>query len=164
MYYIYHIKGVKIGCSTEPDVRVTKQGYTDYEVLETHTDIDVVSDRERQLQKQYGYKVDSIPYSTTIKITSKGGKVGGPINLINGTGLFGMSEQEKESCRINGGKVTGNKNAESGRVIELGKISAKSPKHPNNVKKKCKHCGKELNLGTYGRWHGDKCKNKNTPI
>jgi hypothetical protein len=118
MYYIYHIKGVKIGCSTEPDVRVTKQGYTDYEVLETHTDIDVVSDRERQLQKQYGYKVDSIPYSTTIKITSKGGKVGGPINLINGTGLFGMSEQEKESCRINGGKVTGNKNAESGRVID----------------------------------------------
>jgi hypothetical protein len=164
MYHIYHIKGVKIGCSTEPDVRVAKQGYTDYEILETHLDIDVVSGRERELQKQYGYKVDSIPYSTTIKITSKGGKVGGRVNLINGTGLFGMSDEKKKQSSINGGKVTGNKNAESGRVSELGKISAKSPKHVNNVKIKCEYCGKEMNIGNYGRWHGDKCKNKNTPI
>jgi hypothetical protein len=39
MYYIYHIKGVKIGCSTQPKIRVKRQGYTEYEILETHNDI-----------------------------------------------------------------------------------------------------------------------------
>jgi hypothetical protein len=165
MYYIYHIKGVKIGCTTNQKKRIIKrQGFTEYEILETHTDIYIASKREIELQKQYGYSVDRIPYYRTIKVVSKGGKVGGPINLINGTGIFGMSDEKKKQTAINGGKVTGNKNAENGRVSELGKISAKSPKHPNNVKRKCVHCGKELNLGTYGRWHGDKCKNKNTPI
>jgi hypothetical protein len=163
MYHIYHIKGVKIGCSTEPDVRVAKQGYTEYEILENHTDIHIASKREIQLQKQYGYPVDKIPYYRTIKVVSKGGKVGGRVNLINGSGIFAMSEEEKQSCRINGGKVQGNKNVETGQVSKAGKVSAKSPTHPNNVKRKCEHCGKELNLGTYGRWHGDKCKNKKTP-
>jgi hypothetical protein len=61
-YYIYHIPNVKIGVSTEPEARVAKQGYTDYEILETHKCIYEVSERERELQKQYGYKVDDVPY------------------------------------------------------------------------------------------------------
>ena len=62
MYYIYHIPNVKIGCSSQPKRRITKQGYTDFEILETHDDIDVASKREIELQKEYGYPVDSIPY------------------------------------------------------------------------------------------------------
>jgi hypothetical protein len=78
MYYIYHIKGVKIGCSTEPASRVKKQGYIAYEILETHTDIDVADKREKELQTQYGYKVDTVPYSISRKQWgSKAGKVGG---------------------------------------------------------------------------------------
>jgi hypothetical protein len=39
MYYIYHIPGIKIGCSEEPAIRVDKQEYTSYTILEEHTDI-----------------------------------------------------------------------------------------------------------------------------
>jgi|TARA_R110000796_G_scaffold215913_1_gene331966 hypothetical protein len=62
MYYIYHIEGVKIGVSTNPSKRVQRQGYTDFKILEEHTDINVVSIRETELQKQYGYAVDKVLY------------------------------------------------------------------------------------------------------
>jgi hypothetical protein len=85
MYYLYHIKGVKIGCSTQPAKRVKRQGYTKYDILETHTDIDVASIREKELQKQYGYKVDTTPYKITRTISSIGGKaaMSNPINVDN---------------------------------------------------------------------------------
>ena len=60
-YYIYHIPGKKIGVTCDLINRVTvQQGYApgEYEILEEHDDIDVVSVREIQLQKAYGYKVD----------------------------------------------------------------------------------------------------------
>jgi hypothetical protein len=68
-YYIYHIPNYihkdgstgKIGASTEPPRRVNRQGYEGFEILETHTDIFKVSEREIELQKQYGYPVDSVP-------------------------------------------------------------------------------------------------------
>lgn len=67
MYYIYHIPNVKIGCSTEPKKRVKSQGYTEYEILEKHECIYKVSDREKELQKEYGYKVDNTPYWSSKK-------------------------------------------------------------------------------------------------
>jgi len=73
-YYIYHIKGVKIGVSEEPEVRVKKQGYNDYEILEEFTCIYLVSYREIALQKEYGYPVDKILYYKTVKMSSKGGQ------------------------------------------------------------------------------------------
>ena len=66
-YYIYHIPGKKIGVTCDLNNRVTvQQGYGpgEYEVLETHTDINEVSIRELQLQKAYGYKVDRRLYKT----------------------------------------------------------------------------------------------------
>jgi hypothetical protein len=62
MYYIYHIIGVKIGCSNEPNRRVKQQGYDEFEILEQHQDIDIASEREKELQKQYGYRVDNSIY------------------------------------------------------------------------------------------------------
>jgi hypothetical protein len=62
MYYIYHIEGVKIGCSINPTLRVRQQGYKDLVILEEHTDIITASNRELELQKEFGYKVDNIQY------------------------------------------------------------------------------------------------------
>ena len=78
MYYIYHVKGVKIGVSQNPERRVRRQGYSDFEILEKHTDIIKVSERERELQKQYGYKVDWTPYYETYKLAKSG--IGGQGN------------------------------------------------------------------------------------
>lgn len=60
-YYIYHIPGKKIGVTCDIYNRVThQQGYdeNEYVVLEASENIDYVSRREIELQKQYGYKVD----------------------------------------------------------------------------------------------------------
>ena len=60
-YCIYHIPGKKIGVTTNPNDRITRQqGYDEheYEILEMSDNIDYISKREIQLQKKYGYKVD----------------------------------------------------------------------------------------------------------
>ena len=60
-YYIYHIPGKKVGVTRNLKDRVTtQQGYkvTEYEVLDSSTDIDYISKRELELQQSYGYKVD----------------------------------------------------------------------------------------------------------
>ena len=60
-YYLYHIPGKKIGVTCDLNNRVTmQQGYTpeEYELLDESTDIDYISKKEIELQKQYGYKVD----------------------------------------------------------------------------------------------------------
>jgi len=65
-YIIYHIPGKKIGVTCDLYNRVTEQqGYEvgEYEVIETSKDIDYVSKRELELQKEYGYRVDRIPYN-----------------------------------------------------------------------------------------------------
>lgn len=67
MFYIYHIPGVKIGCSTQPKKRVEKQGYSSYEILEEHSCIDSASKRELELQKEYGYKLDTSPYWLSVQ-------------------------------------------------------------------------------------------------
>ena len=61
MYFIYHIPGKKIGVTNDLKNRVEQQqGYEEdeYEVLEMSEDIDYISERELELQKEYGYKVD----------------------------------------------------------------------------------------------------------
>jgi hypothetical protein len=70
-YYIYHILGVKIGVSKNVKIRVRNQKYTNYEILESYNDIYEVSYREKELQKQYGYKVDTSYYWETVEAQSK---------------------------------------------------------------------------------------------
>ncbi len=70
MYYLYHIPGKKIGVTCNLNKRVTlTQGYTadEYEVLDQSDDIDYISEKEIELQKSYGYKVDRKKYSELIK-------------------------------------------------------------------------------------------------
>jgi len=73
MYYIYHIPGVKIGCTNNLHRRLkVEQNTKSFEVLEEHMDIHIASDREIQLQKKYGYKVDTVPYYFSIQNLLKG--------------------------------------------------------------------------------------------
>jgi ribosomal protein S8 len=101
MFSIYHIPTFvhkdgsigKIGCThQEPKSRVNRQGYSDFEVLEVHEDIDIASIREQELQKEYGYPVDKVlfkdSYYRLLKVTkkqkSKGAKKVGDNNVKNG--------------------------------------------------------------------------------
>ena len=65
MYFIYHIPGKKIGVTSNLNTRVTlTQGYNpdEYEVLDQSDDINYISEKEIELQKSYGYRVDKKLY------------------------------------------------------------------------------------------------------
>ena len=71
MYYLYHIPGKKIGVTCNLNRRVTiTQGYNpdEYEVLDQSDDIDYISEKEIELQKSYGYKVDRKKYNELVKL------------------------------------------------------------------------------------------------
>ena len=71
MYYLYHIPGKKIGVTCNLNKRVTlTQGYSpdEYEVLDQSDDIDYISEKEIELQKSYGYKVDRKKYNELFKL------------------------------------------------------------------------------------------------
>jgi len=71
-YFIYHIPGVKIGVTQNIKHRiVTTQKFTEYEILEEHTNAKEVSKREKILQAQYGYPVDKIEYWKTLRWQKK---------------------------------------------------------------------------------------------
>ena len=70
-YYLYHIPGKKIGVTRDLNRRVTQtQGYKpgEYEVLESSSDINYISDREIELQKSYGYRKDHKLYKNLFKM------------------------------------------------------------------------------------------------
>ena len=74
MYYLYHIPGKKIGVTCNLNNRVTlTQGYNpdEYEVLDQSDDINYISEKEIELQKSYGYKVDRKKYNELIKSNNK---------------------------------------------------------------------------------------------
>tara|TARA_R100001463_G_scaffold15158_1_gene39660 strand:- start:2 stop:778 length:777 start_codon:yes stop_codon:yes gene_type:complete len=92
MYYLYHIPGKKIGITRDLNNRVTLiQGYkeNEYEVLEQSDDIDYISDREIELQKSYGYKVDRKLYKNLfnkmkINATQQTSTFPCPVNKLKG--------------------------------------------------------------------------------
>ena len=71
MYYLYHIPGKKIGVTCNLNKRVTiTQGYNpdEYEVLDQSDDINYISEKEIELQKSYGYKIDRKKYNELVKL------------------------------------------------------------------------------------------------
>ena len=65
-YYIYHIPGKKIGVTRDLKHRVEEQqGYRpgEYSILMKSDNIEYVSEQEIYWQKQFGYRVDEVPYN-----------------------------------------------------------------------------------------------------
>ena len=93
-YYIYHIPGKKIGVTCDLKNRVTvQQGYEpgEYEILESSEDIDHISSLELELQREYGYRVDMVPYknlkpktSMNINVTEQTTTFPCPIDKLKG--------------------------------------------------------------------------------
>lgn len=160
MYTIYHIPGVKIGCTNNPEKRIKEQGYESYEILEEHNDIIIASNREIALQKEYGYSVDWIPYYKTINAPTKesrirggktAGKKNGPLAAIHGSG-FNTIEFRSKGGKV-GGKIAGRMAVESGVALISLKIA-------NSRERICPYCNKNIKGPNYFKWHGDKCKAK----
>ena len=132
IYVIYHIPGIKIGCTSDLARRMFQQGFTEWEILEEHTDIYVASNREIELQKEYGLPVDTIPYWQSI------------LNRPKWINLPGREASKK------GGTTT----KLSGKLYEAhlkGQIA-------RSKKVTCPHCNKIGAKFNMTRYHFDNCK------
>jgi len=113
-YYLYHIPGKKVGVTTNLEERVHKQqGYYpgEYEIIETSDDIDFISLGEQIMQRNYGYKVDEVPYNKLkfnnmkmkINVTEQTTTFPCPVNKLKGRLMdnTGMTwETDFGSCMI----------------------------------------------------------------
>ena len=134
-YVIYHIPGVKIGCTTQYPYRCQEQGYEVYEILETHDDGWIAGDRELELQKEYGYPVDTSHYMISVQ------------NRIPST----------EACS-RGGITQGNINKMNGQWERIQKIGRRlGAAATNSIRKKCTICGYESTPAGISH-HNKKCK------
>ena len=63
MYTVYHIPGIKVGCTDNPQKRIVQQqGYTNYEVLLKTESLEEASSAEITFQQQLGYSIDETSY------------------------------------------------------------------------------------------------------
>jgi hypothetical protein len=130
-YYIYHIKGVKIGCTKRLQQRMREQKFNEWEVLEIHTDKETAGIRERELQIQYGYGKDNNVLYHQIDLVSNGKKVGKVWGKINGEQNVLNGHLDKirtfESCQKGGLK-----HVESGHIQKIQKIGGKIGNNKEN--------------------------------
>jgi hypothetical protein len=158
-YYVYHIPNFvrndgslgKIGCtSMSIEERAAQQGYTEVELLETHTDIYIASDREIELQKEYGYPVDNVSYWQSVENRHK---------WDNNT----RHNFTKEECS-RAGSLGGNKNKETGHMSNVGKIHGKINGTIAGARIHiCQYCG-QRGKGNAMVTHINKCKQKKEAI
>ena len=94
-YYIYHIPGKKIGVTRDLKYRVEEQqgyGPDEYDIVMKSDNISYISEQELYLQKQYGYRVDEVPYNElkfnnnemNINITEQTTTFPCPVNKLKG--------------------------------------------------------------------------------
>ena len=94
MYYVYYIKGKKVGCTKDLKRRVEQeQGYKDYLILFESEDIKKASKAERYFQEKLGYRVDTNTYEELIN-NNKNKKTKKMIKKTNHTITFKVLKQD----------------------------------------------------------------------
>ena len=144
MYYIYHIPGIKIGCSVNPKRRVKAQKYNNYEIIEQHTDINIASEREIELQKQYGYKIDNGSRIYSEHFFSNMGKVGGSKNT---DAQKNARTKNRKKSKIFLNTIFQSEQGKKGQIAQ-------------NIELTCPNCNKIGKGRVMYRHHFDRCKLK----
>ena len=170
MYYIYHIAGIKIGCTDDLEKRMSDQGFTEWEILETHEDGWLAGDREQELQKEYGLPVDKVHYMIsrqnrpkwnddtrhkfTIEDCKKGGEAGKGVSISDTSKYkeYALNRPKSHADKIQQAKFGVSHSEERKAKI--------SEAIRNNPKIECEHCSKLIDPRNFSRWHGDNCKHK----
>lgn len=142
MYYIYHIPGIKIGCSINPKRRVKAQGYSTFEIIEEYIDMETASKREIELQIKFGYKVD------------KGSRIYSEPFFSN-MGIKGGSKQTQKQ------KIASSNNAKKSKTRFDSKLQTELGKRGHaaqNIELTCPHCNKVGVGRVMYRHHFNRCK------
>ena len=98
-YYIYHVPGIKIGMTDNLLKRMKQQGFTEWEILETHTCIYEGSFRELELQAEYGLPIDPMPYFKMINIATTDSTRNGGLALVQSDKFFDFCSKGAKSGR-----------------------------------------------------------------
>lgn len=123
MYKLYHIKGVKWGCSNQLKKRLSAQNYTIDNVCEIIeiNDLNEASDMERELNIRDGYGWNkSKDYRRVKTMIDKSKGLGAKVQIENKIGIFGYSKEERLEINT------------KANIIRA-KISAEKRKTPINV-------------------------------
>jgi hypothetical protein len=147
-YYIYHIEGVKWGCTINLEKRLKVQGYniaSIKEVIEKY-DIDEAAELEKQLNIEYNYSWnDGQDYRMIVNALKKTYK-----NKVRYTPEHTFT---KKDCQL-GGYITGKKKGEKQQIARRNNVSK------INIYKTCPYCNLTTRGAAYHRYHGEKCKHK----
>ena len=93
MYYIYHIKGVKVGCTNDLKRRVEQiQGYKEYEVLASTDNLTQASRLEIHFQEVLNYKKDKNSY---LQLTINKLKMNKMVHITDRTLTFKGTDDQK---------------------------------------------------------------------
>jgi hypothetical protein len=95
-----------------PKNRVRKQGYSDFEIIEQHIDKNTAANREVELQKQYGYKVDKTKYNQVDYVEM--GKIAGEYAKKTGH----IQKIQKEGCKISASLPRSKKQLEQAKKVQ----------------------------------------------
>jgi len=146
---------IKIGCDEAYPNRPDEQSMTNYFILEQHEDIMIASEREIQLQKEHGVRVDGTPYYMTKIRGSRGAKSqlkNGIHNFQKGLGRKGFlnKEHQLKASRLGGLARKGIPNP----------AAAQFCKDKLHGEWTCETCGKTgKGAGNYTRYHKNgKCQ------
>ena len=146
-YYIYHIPGVKYGCTQNYPERPASQSEV-YELTEMHTDIMIASKREKELNIAAGYPwSDTQYYYKMVEYGKKVGSIQGKKNVESG---------HWSKLHSIGGLAA----KEVGAQSKAGKIGGKSPNNPTQQIVTCPHCGRIGQKAGLSQKHFDRCKLK----
>lgn len=158
-YYIYHVPGIKIGCTTNIKRRMSQQGFTNWEILEEHEDIYLASDRELELQTEYGYTIDHTPYYKTFRRVVNSNR-GNTYTL----GVKLSAETREKISEARKGKKFSAEHCKKISESHKGKThSAETRKKMSETKRAkvtCTHCNKTGGISNMKRYHFDNCKHK----
>jgi len=96
-----------------------EQRFSEWEILEVHTDIYEVSDREQELQLQYGYTVDRVPYwkiQSATQIPNRNSKISS--SMKGNTNTKGIKHTEIAKANMSASQK-GNTNASGNKGKKL---------------------------------------------
>ena len=143
MYSLYHIKGVKWGCSNRLNERLLDQNYTLNDVCEVIEidDVDMASNMEKELNIRDGYGWNkSKDYRRVLTMVDKAKGLGAKTQIENKVGMYGYSVEERRELNT--------KSAPKGGMAQ------------SQVIRKCPHCGKVGKGNGMFCYHFDKCRYK----
>lgn len=177
MFYVYHIKGKKWGCTDDLESRLKQQGFTIQDCANVITvgNRKKASDMERELQIEYGYPVDNVPYDVMQSSMKNPVVVAKALKKLREVMSSKEMKQKLSNIRSNvpkselwkatasknrKGKVIGPHSEERKQNISkgcIGRVSGNKGKVRNSTYVKCIHCSKEITIQNISR-HQNSCK------